>query len=76
MNWVFFKLCFTAVDGSSRLLCSHICVLDSWIFGENYSLSCDEPDWKTALLYQIQTLLLRLIKDPDFAMNIAERFET
>lgn len=66
MNHVFFKLLFAAADGSSRLLCSHICELDSWIFGENYSLICGKPDWKTALPYQIQTLQLSLIKDPLF----------
>lgn len=76
MNHVFFKLLFTAVDGSSRLLCSHICELDSWMFGENYSLICGEPDWKTALPYQIQTLRLRLIKDLGFAMNVAERIDS
>lgn len=72
MNHVFFKLLSTAVDSSSRLLCSHICKLGSWMFGENYSLICGKPDWRTALPYQIQTLRLRVIKDAGFAMNIAD----
>lgn len=76
MNHLFFKLLSTAVDGSSGLLCSHICKADSWMFGENYSLICDEPDWKTAVPYQIQTLRLRLIKDAGFVMNVAERTDS
>jgi len=76
MNHVFFKPLATAVDDSSRLLCSHICELDSWMFGENYSLICGKPDWRTALPYQPQTLLLRLIKDPVFEINVAERIDS
>lgn len=59
MNHIFFQLLLTAVDGSSRLLSSHICMLDSWIFGENYNLICGKPEWRTALLQQILKLQLR-----------------
>lgn len=66
MDGMYFKHFSTAVEGSSRLLCSHICELDSWMLRENYSLICGEPDWTAASPYTIQTLPLRLIKDWSF----------
>lgn len=63
MDGMYFKHFSTAVEGSSRLLCSHICGLDSWLLRENYSLICGEADWTTASPYTIQGLQLRLIKD-------------
>lgn len=66
MDGMYFKHFSTAVEGSSGLLCSHICELDSWMLRENYSLICGEPDWTAASPYTIQTLPLRLIKDRSF----------
>lgn len=48
MDGMYFKHFSTAVEGSSRLLCSHICGLDSWMLRENYSLICGEADWTAA----------------------------
>lgn len=35
MDGMYFKHFSTAVEGSSRLLCSHICELDSWMLRDN-----------------------------------------
>lgn len=63
MDGMYLKHFSTAVEGSFRLLCSHICELDSWMLRENYSLMCGGPDCTAASPYTIQTLPLRPIKD-------------
>lgn len=63
MDGMHFKRCSTAAEGSSGLLCSHICEPDSWMLRENYSLMGAEPDWTAASPYTSQGPPLLLIKD-------------